>query len=132
MSKTILIIDDDADFVEIHRAVLEAHGYRVVHAFTGRDGLDRARAEAPDLILLDLMIEHADTGFTVARKLKADAATARTPVLMLSGVVRETGMKFDLDSAADRAWIKADQFLNKPIRSEELVEKVAALLGDRH
>ena len=47
-------------------------------------------------------------------------------------MIRETGMKFDLDSAEDRAWIKADLFLNKPIRSEELVEKVTALLGERH
>jgi CheY-like chemotaxis protein len=132
MSKTILIIDDDADFVDIHRAVLESHGYNVRHAFTGREGLALALAEPPDLILLDLMIEHADTGFTVARKLKGDPATQGVPLLMLSGVIRETGMKFDLDSAEDRAWIKADLFLNKPIRSEELVEKVAAVLAERH
>ena len=132
MNKKILIIDDDADFVEIHRTVLESHGFAVRHAFTGKEGLALAKAEPPDLILLDLMIEHADTGFTVARKLKGDPATRGVPLLMLSGVIRETGMKFDLDSAEDRAWIKADLFLNKPIRSEELVEKVAALLGERH
>jgi DNA-binding response OmpR family regulator len=133
MSKNILIIDDDVDFAEIHRTALEARGYAVRHAFNGTEGVAMAQAERPDLVLLDLMMEHADAGFIVARKLKGDPKTADVPILMLSGVARETGLKFDLDSAADRQWIKADMFLDKPIRSEELVARVAALLGEsRH
>lgn len=129
--KHILIIDDDADFVDINRAVLEGAGYRVEEAFTGREGLEKALDAPPDLILLDLMIEHADTGFTVAKKLKADSRTAAVPVLMLTGVMRDMGMKFDLDSEEDRAWIKADLILNKPVNARELVDRIGSILGTR-
>lgn len=132
MAKKILIIDDDVDFVEIQKTVLESHGYEVRHAFNGKEGLALAAGYKPDLILLDLMMEHYDTGFVVAKKLKEDPALAGVPILMLSGVARETGVKFDLDSNAERAWIKADFFLNKPVRAEELVARVAALLGQEH
>lgn len=129
MKKKILIIDDDIDFVDIHRHVLESHGYEVQYACNGKEGLELARLSPPDLVILDLMMEHYDTGFVVAKKLKGDPVTAKVPVLMLTGVARETGLKFDLDSPEDRAWIKADLFLNKPVRPEELVERVEHLTG---
>lgn len=131
MKKKILIIDDDADYGEINRTVLESHGYSVRQAYNGKEGLEMAREEVPDLIMLDLMMEHADAGFTVAKKLKDDPITANVPILMVSAVSREMGMRFDLDSAEDRAWIKADMFLDKPIRSDELVKRVEAILGQK-
>ncbi|MBP7867434.1 MAG: response regulator [Acidobacteria bacterium] len=127
--KKILIIDDDADFVEINRTVLEAAGFAVKHAYSGKDGVAAALADPPDLVILDLMMEHWDSGFVAARRIKGDPATAGVPVLMLTGVTRETGMSFDLDSPGEREWIKADMFLSKPLRPEELLQRVKAVLG---
>ena len=68
--QTILLVDDDADFVAINRLVLERAGYRVSVAFGGKEGLDAARAEHPDLVVLDVMMQEAMEGFEVARQLQ--------------------------------------------------------------
>ena len=66
----ILVVDDDPDFVEMHKALLENEGYEVFTASSGREGLDRVRTELPDLIILDLMMESHDSGFSFAREIK--------------------------------------------------------------
>ncbi len=109
---TILLIDDDEDFIESTRMVLESRPYTVITAADGEAGLRRAREERPDLILLDVIMPLAN-GFTVARKLKEEAALAGIPVVMLTsyaargagtGIPRSQG--YDLD---------AEDYLNKPV-----------------
>ena len=63
----ILLVDDDVDFIDVNKAVLENHGFEVVPAFSGREGLGKVRFEQPDLIVLDLMLERHDTGFAFAK-----------------------------------------------------------------
>ena len=84
----ILIIDDDADIVEAMRVVLEKRGYQVIIAVDGNEGLDKARAEKPDAIILDVMMPGLD-GFEVARELKGDPQTKHISILMLTALPRK-------------------------------------------
>ena len=124
--KRILIIDDDVDFIDLNRAVLENSDFEVVTAFSGREGMDKVKFELPDLILLDLMMEKHDTGFSFAKAIKADPRYKDIPILMISSVAGETGYDFSQD--LDGYWMKTDGFINKPVAPEELVKRINSLL----
>jgi DNA-binding response OmpR family regulator len=124
--KRILIIDDDVDFSDLNKAVLENNGFEVVTAFSGREGMDKVKFESPDLILLDLMMEKHDTGFGFAEKIKADPRYKNIPILMVSSVAEETGYAVSQD--LDGYWMKTDDFMNKPVTPEELVKRINSLL----
>ena len=117
--KRILIIDDDVDFSDLNKAVLENSGFEVVTAFSGREGMDKVQFESPDLIMLDLMMEKHDSGFGFAGKIKADPRYKNIPILMVSSVAEETG--YDVSQELDGYWMKTDDFMNKPAPPEELV-----------
>jgi len=124
--KKILIIDDDVDFIDLNKAVLENSGFEVVTAFSGREGMDKVTFEWPDLILLDLMMEKYDTGFGFAKQLKADPRYKDIPILMISSVAGETGYDFSQD--LDGYWMKTDDFVKKPVPPEELVKRINSLI----
>ncbi|MDZ7316830.1 MAG: response regulator [candidate division KSB1 bacterium] len=130
MSRKILLIDDDVDLVEQNRAYLESRGYSVVYAYNGQEGLRLARAEKPDLIVLDVMMTEVGEGFEVARELKADPDTAPIPIIMLSSVNQEHG--FNLTIGADAAWNPVDCFIDKPFGPKELEQKITELLKQRN
>ncbi|MDX2472735.1 MAG: response regulator [Candidatus Krumholzibacteria bacterium] len=121
-AKTILIIDDDIDLVEILRVTLESEGFRVVDAQSGERGLAVARAENPDLILLDVMMSQVDEGFQTAYALRQDERTLEIPILMLTAVTDRTG--FDFDPARDKDFLPVDEFLEKPVSPRKLVDLV--------
>ena len=120
--KTILIIDDDIDLVEIIRVTLENQGFRVIDAQTGERGLAKAREQNPDLILLDVMMGKVDEGFQVAYELRSDEVTADVPILMLTAVTDQTG--FDFDPARDKDFLPVNEFLEKPISPRNLVDMI--------
>lgn len=120
--KTILIIDDDIDLVEIIRVTLESQGFQVIDAQTGERGLEMARERNPDLILLDVMMGKVDEGFQVAYELRSNDITAETPILMLTAVTDQTG--FDFDPAKDKDFLPVNEFLEKPISPRSLVDMV--------
>ena len=120
--KTILVIDDDIDLVEIIRVTLENEGYTVIDAQNGERGKAMAREKDPDLILLDVMMGKVDEGFQVAYELRGDEATRGIPILMLTAVVDQTG--FDFDPSKDREFLPVDEFLEKPISPRKLVDMV--------
>jgi DNA-binding response OmpR family regulator len=126
MAKKILIIDDDVDFVDLNKAVLENAGFDVATAFSGREGMDKVRFESPDIILLDLMIEKHDTGFGFSRQIKADPRYKDIPVLMISSVADETGYAFSQE--LDGYWMKTDDFVSKPVPAEDLLKRINNLL----
>ena len=94
MEKKILLADDDPDFIEIHRMILENAGYQVEAVYSSREVLPRLRQEEFGLLILDLMMEKHDTGFGFAKAMKADPTTKDIPILMLTAVGSETGMDF--------------------------------------
>jgi DNA-binding response OmpR family regulator len=124
--RKILIIDDDVDFVDLNKAVLENAGFEVATAFSGREGMDKVKFESPDLILLDLMIENHDTGFGFSKQIKADPRYKDIPILMISSVADETGYAFSQE--LDGYWMKTDDFVSKPVLAEDLVKRVNGLL----
>jgi len=123
----ILLVDNDVDFIDLNKAVLENNGFDVVVAYSGTEGLDRVRFEQPDLIVLDLMMEKHDTGFGFAKAMKADPTSKNTPILMLTAVGSETGMDFTQE--LDGYWMKTDDYANKPLLPEDLVKKINELLA---
>ena len=123
----ILLVDDDVDFIDLNKAVLENHGFDVVSAFSGREGLDKVRFEQPDLIVLDLMMEKHDAGFAFAKALKADPLYKSSPILMLTAVSETTG--YDFSQELDGYWMKTDDYASKPLLPDDLVKRVKDLLA---
>lgn len=122
----VLLVDDDVDFIDLNRLVLERHGFDVVTAFSAREGMDKVRFEQPDAIILDLMMEKHDTGFGFAKSLKADPLYQNIPILMLTAVAGETG--YDFSQELDGYWMKTDDYASKPLAPEDLIKRVNALL----
>jgi two-component system alkaline phosphatase synthesis response regulator PhoP len=123
----ILLVDNDVDFIDLNKAVLENSGFEVAVAFAGREVMDKVKFEQPDLIVLDLMMEKHDTGFGVAKALKADPIYRDIPILMLTAVLGETGMDFNQD--LDGYWMKTDSFPHKPLSPDELIKRINELLA---
>lgn len=122
----VLVVDDDEDFRLQLRTQLEAAGYDVATA-EGEAAADALlETTKPDLVILDLMMEHADGGFALSYRLKKRYPDV--PVVMVTGVTHETGLDFTTDTAAERAWIKADAVLGKPVRFEQLRRELSRLL----
>jgi len=123
----VLLVDDDVDFIDLNKVVLEENGFDVVVAFSSREARDKVRFEQPDLIVLDLMMEKHDSGFNFATEMKKDPIYRNIPILMLTSVASETGTEFSQD--LDGYWMKTDDFANKPLLPDELLKRVKTLLA---
>jgi DNA-binding response OmpR family regulator len=117
MAKKILIIDDEAKIVEICQDYLKAAGFQVVTALDGDVGMEKARKEKPDLILLDLMLPGID-GLDICRELRKES---NTPIIMLTARVEETDKLIGLE-------IGADDYITKPFSPREMVARVRTVL----
>ena len=125
MSK-ILIIDDDVDIVEAIKIVLESKGHKTITAYEGEEGYKKAEAERPDLIILDVVMKTKDQGFQISYKLKNHPELSKIPILMLTSVGRETGFRFNKET--DEDYLPVDDFVEKPVKPNELLSKVNKLL----
>ena len=123
MAKKVLIIDDDTDFVESIVNLLEARGYEVESASNGEEGVEKAQADAPNLIILDVMMTTKDEGFNVARRLNEIEGVKGTPVVMVTGVRKEMNLPFGFEP--DETWLPVKEVLEKPVRPETLLKAVA-------
>ena len=124
----ILLVDDDADFVEATKLVLGSKPYQVIVAYEGDEGLKKAREENPDLIILDIIMPVKD-GFTVAEHLKRDAQLSEIPVLMLTAFAQKVG-ETTLSVSRGLA-LEAEDYVDKPVAPEELLRRVDKLLKKR-
>ena len=125
----ILIVDDDFDFLEINRFILEGAGYRVVTATNPVEAQTRVDEEAPDLVITDLMMTSIDAGFSFAARLKSDARTADVPIIISTSVSSALGLDFRPDSDEDLAEMNVDAYFDKPIDAPALLAKVSELLA---
>jgi CheY-like chemotaxis protein len=125
--KKILIVDDDSDFAEATKDVLESKGYTVVTAPDGKRGFAAAKKEKPDLMLLDVMMTTDTEGFDIARQLKQDSATAKLPVIMITGIRKAKSLPFKFEP--DEDWLPVKAVMEKPIKPEVLLKSVAEALG---
>lgn len=124
----ILIIDDDPDIIEAMKVVLENKGYEVRSAQDGAEGMERLKEARPDLIILDVMMRTSQEGFELSRQLKGSAEYKDIPILMLTAVKDKTGLDFK-STAGDESWLPVEEFLDKPVKPDVLLEKVASLLS---
>ncbi len=125
--RTVLLVDDDEDYLAQVGARLRADGFTVVEAPGQAAAEELLPRTAFDLAIVDLMMENMDSGFVVCHLIKK--LHPRTPVLLVTGVAGEAGMEFDAQTPEERAWVKADAMLAKPIRYEQLRVEMDRLLG---
>jgi len=117
----ILLIDDDPDFVEATKAVLESRPYEIITALGGEEGLKKTREEKPDLILLDVIMPDID-GFQVCQQLKKDPQLSQIPVIMITSFsekYRETSI-----GVSQGLSLEAEDFVDKPVAPAELLIRV--------
>jgi two-component system, OmpR family, alkaline phosphatase synthesis response regulator PhoP len=122
MESKILVVDDDVDFQEATKNLLEAKGYIVVTASNGEEGYQKAKAEKPDLMLLDVMMANDSDGFDTARKLKEDPATKDIAIIMITGIRKAKGLPFSFEPDPD--WLPVRAVLEKPVKPDELLKMV--------
>jgi len=126
----IVIVDDDQDIRDSLQAILEGNQYTVITAANKAEGMEKIRAENPDLAMLDVMMETWQDGFDMARELKKDPSFKDMPILMLTGIKDKTGIDFK-SSAGDPTWLPVDGYLEKPVEPSTLLAEVAKLLPEK-
>jgi CheY-like chemotaxis protein len=121
---TILIADDDPVFVASVESVLRTR-YDVTTASSGSEAMAEVDADPPDLVILDVMMDHMSEGFDVARSLRQAEATSLIPIIILTGVDRVYNLRMEVDES----WVSADHYLEKPVAPDELLRVVDSLIG---
>ena len=129
-NEKILVIDDDPDLVELIRLTLETKDYQVFSAASGTEGLEKIKEINPDLIILDVMMGHVTEGFQVALALRDKpeseyAPYSKIPILMLTAIHSRTPLRF----TPDEKYLPVDDFVEKPLKARDLLQKVEKLLG---
>jgi CheY-like chemotaxis protein len=117
----ILVVDDDPDFVEITRTILEANGHQVATAASGEKALLAMRKDVPDLVLLDVMMSSVLDGLNLSHAMSADSMLRKVPIIMISSIAESpaAGM-FPTDE-----YIPIDAWITKPVQPNDLLKKVA-------
>ena len=124
--RTVLIADDDIDLLEQLRMQLESMNFAVESAESQNEAEQLLEKMKPDLVIYDLMMENQDSGFVLSYKTKKKYPDV--PVILVTSVTSETGLKFDTATEEMRSWIKADVILDKDIRFEQLKGEIDRLL----
>ena len=119
----ILIVDDDPDIVEASTLFLQKEGHTIASAYNRKDGMKAIETFAPDLLILDVMMEQPDDGFAMAQELRRQGH--KLPILMLTSVASASGLAFGKDDEM----VPVDDFQAKPVEPADLVRKVARLLN---
>ncbi len=123
----ILVVDDDPDFVEYTRIVLESQGYEVQTAATTDTALRMMCQDKPDVVLLDVMISYVLDGLNLTRQMRDDPALKDIPVIMISAIVsRDEAGVFPTDE-----YLSVDAFMTKPVDPADLLSQVAKLIQTR-
>jgi DNA-binding response OmpR family regulator len=127
-NKKILIIDDDKDYGDALKIVLENNGYAVIHALNISDGRASVENDPPDLIILDVMMEKHTDGFNLCADLKNDQACSMIPIIMVTAVTEKTGFKFSPET--DGEYLPADDYISKPVTVSVLLSRVNKFLSE--
>lgn len=121
----ILVVDDDPEFVEITRTILEAHGYEVASAGNGELAMAEMRQHRPDLVLLDVMMSSMLDGLEVSHEMREDPDLKNVPVIMVSCIITSPHASlFPTDE-----YIPIDGWISKPMDPDDLLKKIRRLVG---
>jgi two-component system alkaline phosphatase synthesis response regulator PhoP len=123
----ILVIDDDKDFQEMTRIVLEKNDFQVVPAYDSEEGLQKVQSESPDLVILDVMMPSDFEGFEVARKIREELKLVKLPIILLTAVhgTKKVPYRF----APHEQWLPVDYLYDKTVAPDVLVAKVKEYLN---
>jgi CheY-like chemotaxis protein len=130
MSSTVLLVDDDTDFRAAVRSLLETHGYHVLEAASGQEGLRMVVQHKPDAILLDIMMETTVEGYGVTHSLKCRdeyAEYRRIPIFMVSSIAENPDERFPM--SAEVEMIRPDRYLSKPLDIPEFLHLLSQAVG---
>jgi len=128
MQFKILVVDDDVEQAMSTKAILDSRGYQVGTAHNRTSGMEEVKAQNPDLIILDVMMEGRHDGFEVARELKKDPQSKHTPILMFTSIRERSGTDFKSE-AGDPSWLPVEGYLDKTAEPEVLIAEVERLLA---
>lgn len=127
MTKRLLMIDDDPDFVSGVKAILDSAGFEVEVAYNPKDGLQALQTKHYDLLLLDIMMGRGAEGIMIARKLRKDAKLRELPVLIITGMREQIAFLFPGEPVHPR-FVEVDELVEKPVEPKLLLEKVNSLI----
>lgn len=122
----VLLVDDDIDYLEQIKFQLTNFGFDVTTAESKKEAEEYLDQNKPSIIITDLMMESQDSGFVLAYQAKKKYP--EVPVIIATNVTSESGLKFNLETAEDKNWIKADLYLEKGIRGDQLNREICKLL----
>jgi DNA-binding response OmpR family regulator len=126
--KNLLIIDDDPDFVEGIKSILDSAGYLVDVTYNPKDGLQALHDKTYDLLLLDIMMGRGAEGIMIARKLRKDPKLREMPVLIITGIREQMAFLFPGEPVHPR-FVAVDELVEKPVEPKLLLEKVSTLIS---
>jgi len=121
----ILVVDDDPDFVNLTRRILQSQQYEVISAANGEKGLEAMRKEKPDLVLLDIMMSYILDGLDTSREIAADPQLKDIPVIMVTSL---TGAREQMELPSDE-YVPVEDWIHKPIDPDKLLARIKAALG---
>lgn len=123
----ILIIDDNPDFLFTTETFLKRNGHTAITAEDGKKGIELVEKEHPDLVLLDVMMETLFSGFEVCKRIKSDPKLKHIPIIGISGMSDELGVRFEKER--DKEYFSPDAFFEKPVDKAKLLAKISELLA---
>jgi CheY-like chemotaxis protein len=127
----IMVVDDDVDFLDLNRTVLEKAGYRVACFVDPGEALARMASDRPDLVITDLMMASLDRGFSFSRQIKDDPRYRDVPIIVVTAAGSQRGFDFAPRTPEDLAAMRVDAFFSKPLVPKTLVSKIELLLARR-
>lgn len=122
MERKILLVDDDVDLTDIYKPILEKNGYQVQVAYDSKEGFETFQNFKPDVVFVDLAMEHFDSGFVLCHRIKNTTMGNSVPVIIMTSAGHETGIRFSTQTDEEKKWIKADDYLEKPVSPRDLLQ----------
>ena len=128
---TIMLVDDDPDFLAVYRRVLEASGYRVVCSSDPKDAMEKMVEDRPHIVVTDMMMTSLSSGFHLSRQIKEDPRFGDVAVIIVTAIRCCYAFDFSPRTAEDLEAMHADAYFEKPVAPETLLAKVHELLKKR-
>ncbi len=127
--KKILIVDDNLDYAESIKTIVESGPYTADVATSSKQAVDILEKEVPDLIILDVLLQKGAEGIILSRKFKKDPKLKQVPIIMLTSMTKQTGFKFISQDPRHPHFLPVEEFVEKPVTPKDLLAKIKKLLS---